>query len=293
MKKRFAKMLSLAILGIALVLAFAACEINSPIAGSSGATSKSVGTANSVQQRIVGTAAIGTKETGYSAIYFDFNLSGTKKFARAFVPVSQDSFLKNGTISYEQKQYQITVLNIDPSNSDVYGETSVVGGISYIFALKYQSGMYFGTIYKNIQGTLAPLDGLFGGVPIAAGKKVANYIGVAKYNFPSDHSLIFNSVIDLDTQQTYGTWAETGWQDPRSGAYFSIHGGILGQVSGQNVNINGFVFDVFKPYMQYDMSAVGAGLFKNPGQKSISGDFTIYYGPEMLPSTLYAVRVEK
>lgn len=292
MKKRFAASCGIALIGFALIVALAACDISAPIAGASG-EAKGVLAANNARNRIVGTAALGTKETGYSAIYFDFDLSGTKKFARAFLPVSQDGFLKNGTISYEQKQYQITTLNIDPSNGDIYGETCEVGGVSYIFGLKYQSDMYFGRIYKKMRGIAVPLDGLFGGVPIAAGKNVANYIGVAKYNFPSSHSLIFNSVIDLDTQQTYGTWAETGWQDPESGAYFSIHGGILGQVNGQDVNINGFVFDAFKPYMEYDMSAKGTGLFKNPGQKSINGEFDIYYGPLTLNSTLYAVRVEK
>lgn len=292
MKKRVGASFRLALLGFALLFGLAACEINSPIAGTTSAASKGVLAANNVQQRIVGTAAIGSAATGYSAIYFDFDLSGAKKFAHAFLPVSQNSFLKNGSILYEQKAYQLAVLKINAADGSIYGETSAVDGVSYIFALEYSNGMYFGKIYKNVSGLAAPLDGLFGGVPIAAGKNVSNYIGVAKYNFPSDHSLIFNAVIDQDTNQTYGTWAETGWQDPVSGAYFSIHGGIMGQVNGQNVSINGFVFDAFKPYMEYDMTATGEGTFKNMGQKLIGGDFIIHYGPLDLDSTLTAVRVE-
>jgi len=45
---------------------------------------------------------------------------------------------------------------------------------------------------------------------------------------------------------------------------------------------------IFRPYMLYDMTAVGSGTFKNKGKKTVSGDFTIYYGDLVLPSLLTA-----
>jgi len=119
------------------------------------------------------------------------------------------------------------------------------------------------------------------------GKNIANYIGVATYQFPTPtpQTLIFNTVLDFDAGTAVGTWSESGedWN-------YSLHGPILGTVIGDAVNFNATVLDMFRPYMLYHMTAVGSGTFNNKGRKTVSGDFVIYYGELVLPSLLTATR---
>jgi hypothetical protein len=286
MKKRLVLKMSLTLTVALLSIGLMSCEM-SAVSGSS-ATTKSIATTDSqLPEKISGTAGIGA-----DAFFFEFDVSGTQKFARAFVPVSSDGFLKNGKILYNKERYSLTSFVYDPSSGVMAGSTATVAGVSYAFQGMYSNETGFiGNIKKTVKGEVQGGDyDFFSGVPVFAGKNFDNYIGYASFHFDSDTTaLIFNALIDSDTGKIVGSWCET---KPGVG---NIHGTIDGVRSGETVTFTGTVWDVYKqiPGLYLDtMTADGEGWYKNSGEKTISGGFTIHWVGYDWYSDFAAVRVE-
>jgi hypothetical protein len=286
MALKFAAIIALIVIGLA------SCDINGSKLTTSelNATGKSISenTNNTNKQsstpeleKIAGTAAIGS-----SCFFFEFDIDGAKKFARALVPVSPGGYIKNGKLLYETVSYPLASLVFDTGSGYIKGTSKAKDGVSFSFEGLYtKANGFFGTISKSENGAVA--SGYLGGSPIFSNKNVANYVGIATYLFPTPtpQTLIFNVVIDFDTNTAVGTWSEAG-----EGWGYTLAGTIDGTVSGDSVNINASVLPAFRPYMLYNMTAIGKGVFKNKSKKTISGDFTIYYGTLVLPSLLTATR---
>lgn len=248
---------------------------------------------NLLPQKIVGTAGIGA-----DAFFFEFDVSGKVKFARAFVPVSKSGFLVNGKILYRKENYRLTTLNIIPSPDNsgatlIMGTTATVAGTSYSFQGVYSKETgFFGNIQKTVNGIVLGSEyDFFGGTPIFPRSDVENYIGYATFHFDSDTTaLIFNAAIDNKTKNIVGTWCET---KPGLG---NIHGTILGVRTGKTVSFNGEVLDMYKsiPGLYLDtMTADGAGTFTNPSEKTITGSFIIHWVGYDWPSDFIAVKVQE
>lgn len=292
MKKKSGIVLKLAFIIALAAIALASCDINAPAGtvadlNSSGKSlskgSDGAGKSDKtpVVEKIAGTAAIAP-----DCFFFEFDMVGPQKFARALVPVSPEGYIINGKLLYNTKRYKITTFVYDQASGYLQGATAQEGGVSYAFAGMYsQESGFFGTISKFENGV--ETSGLFGGAPMFAGKNIANYVGVATYLFPTPtpQTLVFNTILDFDAGTAVGTWSESG-----IGWNYSLHGPIAGTVEGDSVNFNATVLPMFRPYMLYDMTAVGSGTFKNKGKKTVSGDFTIYYGDLVLPSLLTATK---
>lgn len=297
MKRKIGNILNFAFIIALTVFVLASCNINGPVGtvadlnsqakslskGSDGAGSDGINKSDktSVVEKIVGTAAIGS-----DCFFFEFDMDGSQKFARALVPVSPEGYIVNGEVHYKTKRYRITNFEYKQDLGYLEGATAQEGGVSYAFSGLYsQESGFFGTISKFENGVQT--SGLFGGVPMFSGKNIANYVGVATYLFPTPtpQTLVFNTILDFDAGTAVGTWSESG-----IGWDYSLHGPIVGTVENNSVNFNATVLPEFRPYMLYDMTAVGSGTFKNKGKKTISGDFTIYYGELVLPSLLTATR---
>jgi len=289
MRKRFILRLTIALMVALLSVGLLSCELNgSSVTDSSGVTVKSIdATGSQLPQKIVGTAGIGA-----DAFFFEFDASGTQKFARAFVPVSSEGFLKNGKILYNKERYALTNFAYDSSSGVMAGTTATVAGTSYAFQGTYSNETGFiGNIKKTVKGEVQGGDyDFFSGVPVFAGKNLDNYIGYASFHFDSDTTaLIFNALIDSDTGKIVGSWCET---KPGVG---NIHGTIGGTRSGETVTFTGAVWDVYKqvPGLYLDtMSADGEGWYKNSGDKTIAGGFTIHWVGYDWYSGFTAVRVE-
>jgi hypothetical protein len=294
MKKKSGIVLKLALIVALAVIALASCDINAPagtvvdlnsseksLSADASGFSKGTPDKTPVVEKIVGTAAIAP-----DCFFFEFDMVGQQKFARALVPVSPDGYIKNGKLLYNTKRYKIASFVYDQASGYLQGTTAQEGGVSYAFAGLYsQDSGFFGTISKFEQGV--EKSGYFIGSPMLGGKNIANYIGVATYLFPTPtpQTLVFNTILDFDAGTAVGTWSESG-----EGWNYSLHGPIAGTVEGDSVNFNASVLPIFRPYMLYDMTAVGSGTFKNKGKKTVSGDFTIYYGDLVLPSLLTATK---
>lgn len=248
---------------------------------------------NLLPRKIVGTAGIGA-----DAFFFEFDITGKAKFARAFLPVSDAGFLVNGKILYKKENYRLSSLNIIPSSDGsgityIMGTTATIAGISYSFQGTYTKDTgFFGNIQKTVNGIVLGSEyDFFGGTPIFPRSDVENYIGYATFHFDSDTTaLIFNAAIDSKTKNIVGTWCET---KPGLG---NIHGTILGVRSGKTVSFNGAVLDMYKgiPGLYLDtMSADGQGAFTNPSEKTITGSFTIHWVGYDWPSDFIAVKVQE
>lgn len=135
---------------------------------------------------------------------------------------------------------------------------------------------FAGNVQKVVNGEVSGGEyDYFSGVPIFAGKNFENYIGYATFHFDSSTmALIFNALIDSDSGKIYGTWCET---KPGVG---NIHGSIIGTRDGQQVSFTGDVWDQYKGieglYLN-TMNANGEGWYKNSGEKTIAGGFTIHW----------------
>lgn len=294
MKKNNGVWPGLVLLAVIALIALVSCDLNAPLETPENANStekslvvgagglvKSEAAAYPVVEKIVGTASIAP-----DCFFFEFDMTGRQKFARVLVPVSPDGYIKNEKLLYNTKRYRITTFNFDPSSGYLQAGTAREGGVSYAISGMYsQESGFFGTISKFEEGV--EKSGLFIGSPMPAGKNIANYVGVATYLFPTPtpQTLIFNTILDFDAGTAFGTWSESG-----EGWNYSLHGPIAGTVAGESVDFNASVLDMFRPYMLYDMTAVGSGTFNSEGRKTVSGDFTIYYGPFVLPSLLTATR---
>jgi len=294
MKKRFAASCGIALIGFALIVALAACEISAPIAGASGEAKGVEKTSDStVPLKVVGTAGIGAE-----AFFFEFDMSGTHKFARAFVPVSPDGFLKNGKILYKKERYALKEFSYDAGSGYLYGSTATVAGVWYSFYGMYsnQSG-FIGNIKKMVNGiAYGEKADLFHGYPIFKGQNADNYIGIASFDFNSDTlALIFNAVIDNTDGSIRGSWCETKPASEKTGAAFNIHGYVFGT---QNSAENSVSFEgSYLPVPEYEellgqLNATGTGTYKNAGEKLINGKFVIDWNGVPLNSAFVAERVE-
>ncbi len=293
MKKRFGVSLGLAFVGLAIIVALAACEINGPVAGASGTTKAVTKTPDAaLPLKVVGTAGIGAE-----AFFFEFDMSGTQKFARAFVPVSSKGFLKNGKILYKKERYALKEFVYDPASGYLQGSTATVAGVSYYFAGMYsdQSG-FIGNIVRIVNGV--PNGGetdLFHGTPIFKDQNADNYIGIASFEFYSDTlALIFNAVIDKNDGSIRGSWCETK-PESATGPAFNIHGYVYGTRNSaeKSVSFEGS----YLPGIGYEtrlgqLNATGTGTYKNAGEKLINGKFVIDWNGSLLNSDFVAERVE-
>lgn len=294
MKKSFSRALSIALVGLAMIVVFAACEINSPIAGAGAATSKSLAKNSdaTLPLKVVGTAGIGAE-----AFFFEFDMSGTQKFARAFTPVSPDGFQKNGKILYKKERYALKNFVYDPASGYLQGSTATVAGVSYYFAGMYsdQSG-FVGNIVRIVNGvSYGETTDLFHGYPIFNGENADNYIGIASFDFYSDTlALIFNAVIDKNDGSIRGSWCETK-PEGATGPAFNIHGYVYGTRKSAE---NSVTFDgSYLPGIGYEsilgqLNATGTGTYKNAGEKAINGKFVIDWNGVPLNSDFVAERVE-
>jgi len=269
----------------ALTLNLASCEINQPVASS--LQEKTSKTPESMPLKVAGTAGIGAE-----AFFFEFDMTGAQKFARAYVPVSPNGFLKNDKILYKKAQYPLTTYFYDPASGYLEASTATVAGVSYSFAGFYSNEAGFiGNIKKIANGVSSGGEfDYLSAVPVFSGKNLENYIGYASFNFDSDNTaLIFNARIDAATGQIFGSWCET---KPGLG---NIHGTIVGTREGQTVKFTGAVWDAYKaiPDLYLDtMSAEGEGWYKNSGEKTIAGGFTIHWVGLDWYSDFIAARVE-
>lgn len=305
MKKKCGFLVKLAFVSALVLAMLASCDV----AGLSGTQITSENTSeargllkpgsqldaagNLLPQKIVGTAGIGA-----NAFFFEFDVSGKVKFARAFVPISESGFLVNGKILYKKENYRLTTLDIFPSPDNsgatiMTGTTATVDGTSYSFQGIYSKETgFFGNIQKSVNRIVLGSEyDFFGGTPIFAKSDVKNYIGYATFNFDSDTTaLIFNAAIDNKTNNIIGSWCET---KPGLG---NIHGTILGVRADKTVSFNGEVFDMYKaiPGLYLDtMTADGEGAFTNRSEKTITGSFTIHWLGYDWPSDFIAVRVQE
>ncbi len=225
-------------------------------------------------------------------------MSGTQKFARAFVPVSPDGFLKNGKILYKKERYALKNFVYDPASGYLQGSTATVAGVSYFFAGQYsdQSG-FIGNIVRIVNGVSnGERTDLFHGYPIFNGQDADNYIGIASFDFYSDTlALIFNAVIDKSDGSIRGSWCETKPASQTTGAAFNIHGYVFGT---RNNTENSVSFQgSYLPGIGYEnllgaLNATGTGTYKNAGEKLINGKFVIDWNGVPLHSDFVAERVE-
>jgi len=285
MKKILTVLSVIALVLVALTLNLSSCEINQPVISSlQENTSKTIA---SIPLKVAGTAGIGAE-----AFFFEFDMTGKQKFARAYVPVSSNGFLKNNKILYKKEQYPLKTYTYDPTSGYLEGSTAIVAGVSYFFAGLYSNEAGFlGNIKKIVNGvSYGGAYDYLSAVPVFSGKNLENYIGYASFNFDSDTTaLIFNARIDAATGQIFGTWCET---KPGLG---NIHGTIAGTREGQTVKFTGTVWDAYKtiPGLYLDtMSAEGEGWYKNPGEKTIAGGFTIHWVGDDWYSDFIAARVD-
>ncbi len=244
-------------------------------------------------KKIVGTAGIGA-----DAFFFEFDVTGTQKFVRVFLPVSPDGFLKNNQILYRKERYRLNSLGIGPAPAaypgflSIMGQTEAVAGVSYAFQGLYsrETG-FFGNIQRMDKGVVLGGEYDFlGGLPIFDQNEVENYIGFATFHFDSDTTALIFSALINSSGTISGTWCET---KPGLG---NIHGTIGGSRDGASVRFTGNVLDMYKaiPGLYLDtMSAEGAGWYKNPGEKTISGQFTINWVGSVWPSDFVAVRLNE
>lgn len=305
MKKKSGFLLRLALVSAMVLVLLASCDVVG-LSGTQSASDEAVdarglgkpenqldAAGNLLPQKIVGTAGIGA-----DAFFFEFDVSGRAKFARAFVPVSESGFLVNGKILYRKENYRLASLNIFPSPDNsgttiMMGTTASVAGTSYSFQGIYSKETgFFGNIQKTVNGIVLGSEyDFFGGTPIFARSAVENYIGYATFHFDSDTTaLIFNAAIDNKTKNIVGTWCET---KPGLG---NIHGTILGVRAGKTVSFAGEVLDMYKaiPGLYLDtMTADGLGAFTNRGEKTITGSFTIHWVGYDWPSDFIAVKVQE
>ncbi len=234
-----------------------------------------------ILEKIVGTAAIGS-----TSFFFEFGVSGAETDAHSSVPVSPDGYVRDGIVVYEEVEYETASLYFDHKTGYMAGTTKANDGISFAFEGVYsQAEGFVGSITKTENG--ATLSGIMVGTPVFPNTNVVHYVGAATYLFPTPtpQTLIFNAVINLDTNEVVGTWCESG-----EGWGYSIHGTVGGTLHGESISISAALLPAFRPYLLYDLSVTGEGTFDNDSRETISGNFEINYGGMILPSLLAATK---
>lgn len=239
---------------------------------------------NLAPERIAGTAAVGS-----TCFFFEFYVDSAKKTARVLVPVSSSGYIQDGKIAYKEMIYDLPNLYVDYSGGIMAGTTAANEGVSYSFQGTYSPiDGFVGSIAKNDNGTVS--NGYVVGTPIFSGMNVVNYIGAATYQFPTPtpQTLLFNATANFDTNEVVGTWCESG-----EGWGYSIHGTIGGRLeNNKTISLNAAPLPVYleQGYLLYPLTVLGEARFKNAHKETVSGYLNLYYGEEVLPSTIVAVR---
>jgi len=229
----------------------------------------------------------GTAVAGETCFFFEFNVDSPEKTASVLVPASQGAYIQNEKMAYEKIIYAMAYLYVDYVNGIMAGATEEKDGVSYSFQGNYSPAAGFvGKIQKNENG--AASSGYLVGTPLFRGMNVVNYVGAATYLFdtPTPQTLLFNATANFDTNEVIGTWCESG-----EGWGYGIHGTIGGAIeSSKVISLNAAPLPAFEPYLLYPLSVLGEGRFKNAGKDAVSGYLNLYYGDQVLPSTIIAVR---
>jgi len=270
------------ILLLGLAFAMLSCEL--PMSGSSwndeGAEgAKALGSPASGTTTIFCTASLPPE-----CFFFEFDLIGAKKGARVLLPLSGESYIKDGKLKYKAENYSLASLDYDPETGAVAGRTAARGGVSYAFQGSFDPAQgFFGFITRIEGGTLT--TGMMGGVPANPGKNMSYYVGQATYLFPTEtpQTLLFGAVVDASTGAVYGSWCESGQGWP-----YSVHGSVGGMADDKAIHITAQALPGFLPL---PMTAEGECLYKNPSKMDVFGAFNITYDGQLLPSTLTAAKV--
>jgi hypothetical protein len=237
---------------------------------------------NLAPQRISGTAVVGS-----TCLFFEFTVESDRKVARVLVPVSSDGYIQNEKLVYNEMLYDLPSLYVDYASGVMFGMTESKDSVFYVFQGGYSAiDGFVGQISKWTNGVEE--KGYIVGKPVFPGMNVVNYVGTATYLFPTPtpQTLLFNAVANFDTNEITGTWCESG-----VGWNYGIHGTLEGNLDGKSVSLTAAPLPSFAQYLlPYSLSVVGEGAFKNASKELVSGQLTLYYGPQVLPATLTAVR---
>ncbi|MFA6366025.1 MAG: InlB B-repeat-containing protein [Candidatus Hydrogenedentales bacterium] len=229
----------------------------------------------------------GTAVAGETCFFFEFDVDSPEKTASVLVSVSQGGYVQNEKMVYEKIVYDMPNLYVDYANGIMAATTEEKDGVSYSFQGNYSpADGFIGTIVKSENGAIS--GGYLVGTPLFRGMNVVNYIGAATYLFatPTPQTLLFNATANFDTDEVVGTWCESG-----EGWGYGIHGTIGGALeSSKVISLNAAPLPAFEPYLDYPLSVLGEGRFKNAGKETVSGYLNLYYGDQVLPSTILAVR---
>jgi hypothetical protein len=232
-------------------------------------------------ERIAGTAVLGT-----TCIFFEFDVEAPSKSARALVPLSSEGYVDGGRVTFREISYALPFLYVDYNAGIIAGGSVQSEGASFSFQGNYSvSKGFVGTISRTENGVQE--NGLFVGTPVFAGSTSVNYVGAATYLFPTPtpQTLLFNSIIDFDTNEAAGTWCESG-----EGWTYSLHGTVAGFHSNGSIDIRASLLPEFRDKMLFDLSVHGQGSFVDSSRNDITGSFEIQYGDMFLPSLLTAAK---
>ncbi|HEY9054702.1 MAG TPA: hypothetical protein VIO60_07775 [Rectinemataceae bacterium] len=282
MGKRSTRALALPLV-LLLSAAFAMLSCELPVSGSALSDgdreeTKALGAAGANLTTIFCTASLPPE-----CFFFEFDIVGAKKTARALLPLSGESYIKDGKLKYKVETYRLESFGYDPSTGAMFGQTAVRGGVSYSFQGSYDPVQGFFGYLTRVQGARSA-TGMLGGVSVALGKEVSYYVGEATYLFqtPTPQTLLFGAAVDSRTGAVYGTWCESGQGWP-----YSIHGSVGGAADEAAIHITAQAFPGFLPL---PMSAEGECLYKNPSKMDVSGSFNITYDGQLLRSVLTAAK---
>lgn len=272
------------IVALAAALALASCELSGVTSNLSDDASSD---ARSLSSRQTGATKIYcTASLPPEVFFFEFDLTGEQKTARVLLPHGSGGYIKGKVIRYKAEEFELDSFYYDPASGAIMGQTEEEDDVSYAFQGSYAPDQgFFGYITRVEDGVAS--SGTMGGVPIFPGSGMSNYVGEATYLFqtPTPQTLLFNVAVSEGAGPAYGTWCESG-----VGWGYSLHGSVSGTGDSKGVSITAVPLPMFRPYMLYDMSAVGAGTYKNRSKRDISGTFDITYGPMFLPSLITATK---
>lgn len=301
MKKANSISLLSAVFAAALMLVLASCnmaglsgttlDLDGSAAAKGPLTTSNVNTSQvpNARKNLVPEKIVGTAVTGETCVFFEFDVGSQNRTVRVLVPTSAGGYAQNGEMAYEKIVYDLPDFYVDYDSGLMMGTTGVKDGVSYGFqGYCSPSNGYLGTIWKINNGTVT--SGYLVGTPIFKGMKVKNYVGAATYQFdtPTPQTLIFNATANLDTNEIIGSWSESGvnWGSK------SVHGTIGGSLNADGtMSLNAIPRPEFAPYLtEGELYVVGEAAFMDAARKTVSGYLYLFYGKNILPSTIVAVK---